>query len=204
MKNLQLLILIFLIPTFLFGQSEKDYEKEGRKHILYGKYNEAKKCFDSAIKVNPQNSFTYVQRSSAKRFLEDFSGALDDLNKAIKLDSQKASYYHARFQVKKTLEDIKGATEDLNKAIELNPRKLNYYSERVDLYIELNRYSKALQDINKKLELAPSSGYTYISRAELNYKHLNKSSEICDDVAKAKELGVSDTLISPSLIKFCK
>ena len=62
-----------------------------------------------------------------KSVLENFSTALNDLNKAIELKPDEASYYKLRANVKYQLEDDEGACQDWNKAKSMGDKSVDYY-----------------------------------------------------------------------------
>ena len=64
----------------------------------------------------------------AKNNLNDYQGALYDIDKIIEFNPNNDEYYYFRGYTKYILEDYYGALDDFNKAIELNPDN-NIYKE---------------------------------------------------------------------------
>jgi Flp pilus assembly protein TadD len=72
-----------------------------------------------ALKQNPKNVSALNNRAAAKIMLEDYKGAMDDLNKAIALDPKNSDAFNNRGRTKQALGDTEGACKDWNTAFDL-------------------------------------------------------------------------------------
>ena len=76
---------------------------------------------DQAIRLNPDNAFTYHFRGIAKDSLGMFKEAIQDYNEAIARNPKNAFTYHFRGIAKDSLGMFKEAIQDYNEAIARNP-----------------------------------------------------------------------------------
>jgi tetratricopeptide (TPR) repeat protein len=70
--------------------------------------------------LNQTMHFTLRWRGDVKRMLEDYQGALDDLDKADVFEPNNAFTLRSRGDVKRILKDYQGALEDLTRLMFLN------------------------------------------------------------------------------------
>lgn len=78
------------------------------------KYLEALFFSDKSIEFNPNNHSAYDTRGWIKHSLEDFSGALKDLNKSIELDDEHAIKFYHRGCIYKEIGKIEESFKDWN------------------------------------------------------------------------------------------
>ena len=67
-------------------KSSEEYAEEGNHHYQAGEYEQAIRIYDKAIRIDPQNANTYVNRGSAYRALEKYERAISDATSAIKIN----------------------------------------------------------------------------------------------------------------------
>ncbi|ABM79602.1 Hypothetical protein P9303_28721 [Prochlorococcus marinus str. MIT 9303] len=106
----------------------------------------------------------YFLRAYAKDALNDYQGAISDLNKALEINPQYAPAYENRGNAKKKLKDYQGAITDYNKAIEINPQHTGPFNNRGNTKKQLKDYQGAIADYNKAIELDPQHAYGYYNR----------------------------------------
>ena len=140
---------------------------EARKY-----FRKAIDCLDEEFTLTPPDaeSLNYSLRGNLKYELDDFRGALDDLNEAIKICPKNALYYRSRADAKYELEDYEGAIKDFTQVI-------GTYAEDPELYyligaskLNLENY-KGCSDINKAIELGKADGYDWewLDSVEANF-----------------------------------
>jgi tetratricopeptide (TPR) repeat protein len=88
-------------------------------------------------------------RGDIKRNLEDYVGALEDLDKANVLEPNNAFTLMIRGDVKRNLEDYVGALEDLDKVDVLEPNNASTLRIRRDVKRNLEEYVGAFEDLEK-------------------------------------------------------
>ena len=87
---------------FFKKKNAAKYAKEGYQYCLKFQHEEALKCYEKAIDLEPNNDKHYLCRSYTKKQLGDINGALIDIDKAIELNPDFEIYQ----TVKKTLSSM--------------------------------------------------------------------------------------------------
>jgi tetratricopeptide (TPR) repeat protein len=143
------MMLVIAIPIFAADPDVDKYFSDGKAAFDMKKYDEAIKCFDKAIELDPKNVEAYKSRGSTK-----------DFNEVIKLDPKDENAYCNRGFVKDDLKDYAGAIVDYDKVIELIPKSSAYvyYRRGISKY-HLGDKRDALEDLKKAEDL----GYTQAS-----------------------------------------
>ena len=97
----------------------------GNIRLAQGSNEDAVQDYSKAIKINEAadnvqlNQAAYSNRASALFQLQDFNGALSDINEALELKPDAPEDYFKRGLIKVATEDKAGGKEDLNKAADL-------------------------------------------------------------------------------------
>jgi regulator of sirC expression with transglutaminase-like and TPR domain len=123
-------------------------------------------------------------RADVKRVLEDYQGALEDLDKVHVLHPNNAFTLSSRGHAKKKLKDYQGALEDLDKAHVFNPNDAFILITRGDVKRALKDYEGALEDLDKAHVLDPNNAFILTIRG--NVKRALKDYEgALEDLNKA-------------------
>jgi tetratricopeptide (TPR) repeat protein len=88
--------------------------------------------------------------------LDDFQGALEDLDKVDVLEPNNASTLTARGDGNYVLDDYQGALEDLDKAKVLEPNNVSILTSYANTNWSLNKYHVALETMDKLYHLKPN------------------------------------------------
>jgi len=127
------------------------------------------------------------QENHKRNIYDEYTRAIEDLNKSIALNPNDANTYyrrgiakiklqnythsHPERTAKGELQGYMGAIQDYNKAIELDPNFSEAYSNRAAVkYYSMKDYRGAIQDYNKVIELNPKSDHTYYRRGVAKHK----------------------------------
>ena len=183
-------------PDDYLAQAWASQEKEGREQSVLRLVNQALKInrfipeayflkayingelnnyqlaiqnYTEAIKIDPNNSNSFINRGLQKKDMGNIKGALNDFNKAIKLDPNSGAAYHARALSLDTLGRIKDAMNDYNYALELEPSDgLIYYNRGSAKYAQ-NDFKGALIDFNNAIENNELGADVFYNRALTKY-----------------------------------
>ncbi|CAM6059862.1 unnamed protein product [Sphagnum tenellum] len=128
-----------------------------------------------------------VRRGEVKRMLDDFQGALEDLDKADVLKPNDAFTLRARGEVKRMLDDYQGALEDLDKADVLEPNNAVTLRRRGEVKRMLDDFEGALEDLDKADVLKPNNAFTLRARGEVK-RMLDDYQGALEDLDKADVL----------------
>jgi tetratricopeptide (TPR) repeat protein len=165
-------------------------------------------------------SWRYSARANGKNLMEDYKGALEDLNTAIKMaEKEKAkehlfSGYHARSQTHAFLKEYKNAIADAEKSITYSNEPEGSFSAATlssiaDYAQAMNDYPTALKYIDRSIVMYKKLGdkteaTMYYMRALLQIEKMNKKAEGCADLKKAMAISPDDDMVKDAIKKHCK
>ncbi len=99
----------------------------------------------------------YCNRAHSRSLLEDFEGAVQDIDHALAIAPGEPELLLQRGDLLHESGDNKAAVADYTRAIELRP-SARAYNNRAVANLELEDWKSALADLQKVLELEPSFG----------------------------------------------
>jgi tetratricopeptide (TPR) repeat protein len=186
------LLLIVCSVTLFLSCNNKSYFNEGLENYKSGNYEKAVEFFSKEIEVNPKNENAYYERGNSKFALNDFYGALKDIDEAIKINEHPA-FFNNRSVINSKLGDYQNAIQDAAKAIELKDDYLEAYINRASAFTMLNENTKAIDDYTLVLILDPNNKVALVNRG-VTYQKLNDLNKACLDWGIAAELGETNSL----------
>jgi tetratricopeptide (TPR) repeat protein len=126
--------------------------------------------------------------------LEDYQGALEDLNMAHALDPNDAFTLLIRGDVKRMLKDYQGALEDLEKANVFEPNDALTLRCRGSVKTKLDDYQGTLEDLDKVDDVEPNNAFTLGNRGDV--KRMVKDCQgALEDLNMAHALDPSDASV---------
>ena len=149
MKKILLFFLVFVISLSFCACSDskgsaddtleddivEGYIAMGQYAMENGQNDVALRCFDNALRMNPEYAMVYTLRATVYIMQGDFKKALDDMNKSIELTpGEHESGYFSRGMLYFWLGEYANALVDFSKAIEINPNYMNSYKYRAEIY----------------------------------------------------------------------
>lgn len=139
---------------------------------------------EASIKITTANEYNL---RSIKRFkLNDFEGALADLDTAISIE-QNPQYFFNRGFTKTYLKDYDGAILDFTFSVNHKYRHHEAYYERGYCNDQIGKYEKAISDYSNAIEIKDDYVEAYNNRAFV-YFNLKKYKMSLSDYDKAIEL----------------
>ncbi|NCQ98869.1 MAG: serine protease, partial [Microcystis aeruginosa L211-101] len=169
-------------------------ERGGQLHRL-GRYEEAIKAFDEAIKQNESENvyLAWYGKGLALGYLDKYQPAIEAFQQAINTLPKRENLkkFHSSILQEQSvgyryLENYEQALTVINQAISLFPNNPNSYNEKLVVLIKLNRYDEGLAAINQAINLAPRAAW-YGNRGNL-YSDLQKYELALSDYSKAIEI----------------
>ena len=133
MKKLsRILPILFIFSLLLSSCQDKkkaSFEKvrEGVRMVYRNDNAGAKKLFNEAIELDPENAEAWYQRANTYADEGNFDQALSDYNEAIWLKPTYADAYFNRGLVKKYMGNEEGACADFRKAHDLGKENIVDY-----------------------------------------------------------------------------
>ena len=131
-------------------ESSLQYQNFALQDHIQGRFPEALKNINEAIKLNPKFSQLYFNRGVARISCGKLSEAILDFDKVINFNKQYVPAYYNRAYTKYMLKNTKEAIEDLTTAISLDSKhRYAYY-----LLGKIHLQNKSLEIAFKNLEAA--------------------------------------------------
>ena len=131
----------------------------------------------------------FLRRSFYKSRVEDYQGAVEDLDKVIQLTPFDYKAIASRGDYKRYILDNDGALEDYATTLKLKDDFLPAYYARAMLLIGMDEFEKAKADLNYIIQQTPEDHITYYRRAMCNgyLGNLKESLEDFNASLKLKE-----------------
>jgi Flp pilus assembly protein TadD len=155
-----------------------------------GKWKEAKRCLDEALRIDPENIEGLNLRGlvcySTGRI--GYQSAEKDFQRIIEIDPHNDSAYSNLGMIALDAQkDYKKAVEYYDKAISLNDRSKGNFFGRGRAKYFLGDYEEAMNDLDKAIAIDSDYGEAYWGRSECLRK-LNRVEEAETDLQKFREL----------------
>lgn len=123
----------------------------GRRLILTGQLQEARREFERAVLLAPGNVKFLTARGACLMSLKDFEGAYRDFNQALLLHPNNADLLRLRGTASMCLCEADKAIQDLSQAIAIAPTTQAIFN-RATCYVQTARYEKAVADYSNLIK----------------------------------------------------
>lgn len=134
---------------------------------------------NAMIKLDPNDSWAYLERGNIYLGNGKTNPALVDFNKAIELNGEQPHFYYCRGNLILNYGSPRKALIDMDIAVKLDPGSKLYLVGRANALFKLGKLDKALADCNKVLDGDGNYSLALYARHRV-YKAMGK-----DDLAKA-------------------
>jgi len=148
-------ILFLLSSNFMFGQQWTENTATQLDTSEWKYIRDYIKDQTAFINISPDGEL-YYKRGQLKAKINDYQGAINDLNKSLEFNSKEPVVFYARGAVKERLEDYEGAKDDFTKVIELQPEFAGGWNDRGQVKSRLKKFDEAELDFNRAIELRPN------------------------------------------------
>ena len=175
-------ISLFAVNKPKTTNESKDDNLHYNKGVLAAENNEfdvALKELDTALTINPKNTFALYARSTVYYQTGNFDSALIDLNNLLKLEPKNVQGLYLRSNIFSNLEKYINAINDYEQLIKLEPKNYKHYVNLGYCYQVTKNPEKALKNYLKAEELGADEIEIKINLANLYYtkKNYDKSLE---------------------------
>jgi tetratricopeptide (TPR) repeat protein len=148
-------------------EGEVDWLKEGVAQYELGRLEEALKCFEMAIKLNPNNEETWMGKGLVLGGLGRFEEALLSYDKAIEIDPNNEDAWFNKGWVLNNLEKTEDQIKCFDKCIELNPNNPKTWIFKGWTLNKLGRFEEAIACYNRAIGLDPNYEIVWFSKGLL-------------------------------------
>jgi len=164
------------------------YSLRGAAYKKIGQYYEAINDFKEAIRIDPNDYFSYLNRGDIYRVKKYYyDDAIIDFNYVIMLDPDNSSAYSLRGDVYLYLTRSDQAIKDFNDAIMIDPNNSFAYFGRGDAYRMKDLYDEAIKDLDEAIRIDPGNSFAYSSRGDA-YRMKNLYDQALRDLNEAIKL----------------
>jgi mannosyltransferase len=137
---------------------------KGQKLFSQGKYNEAIKCFNEAVEINPLYANAWCCEGMALYKLGEYEEAIKALDKAIEVNPLFAVAWNNKGLILTSQSKYDDAFKCYDRATEINPEfALAWYNKGQALY-KLGKYNESLQAYNKATETDPKLALAWYNK----------------------------------------
>ena len=151
------------LPTVAeFGALE--WNNKGTSLEKVGRYEEAIKCYDKALEVNPQQTETWFNKGNSLGSLGRFEEAIKCHDKALEINPQHPMGWNNKGVSLQDLGRFDEAIRCYEKALEINPRNVDAWSNKGVSLAGLGRFEEAIKCCEKALEINPQKVNAWINK----------------------------------------
>lgn len=129
----------------------------GRNALYFDDYVLSIQYFNQVIRLKPHLAEPYLLRAIAKIQLQDYTGALHDLNISLERNPFQPGAYYTRGYVYLHMQRLEEAEQDFTEALLFAPENKTYLLLRSEVRSERANYQGALEDIDFLLRREPKS-----------------------------------------------
>ncbi|MDO8727095.1 MAG: tetratricopeptide repeat protein [Candidatus Methanoperedens sp.] len=141
---------------------------EGETLLNSGKINNALKCFEEALKINPKLSEAWEKKGKILCDMGRSEEALTSLDMALKLESQNPATWHNKGAALLSLNRYEESIQCYERTIQIDPNNsYAWLSKGICLY-ELLKFDEAMQCVDRVLEIDPSIKYAREFREKIS------------------------------------
>ena len=161
-------LLLCIVSVASFSQFNTDrLISSGRIALYYEDYVLSIQYLSQVIMLKPHLYEPWQLRSTAKFYLDDYSGAELDATEALRLNPYIPSLYDLRGIARIRQKNFADAISDYTQAIRLDPSSKNYWFNRAVCRIESKDYDRAIAEIDTLVKRWSTFAAPYNAMAEI-------------------------------------
>ncbi len=131
------------------------FVREGRKALDGGRYDEALRAFNDALRFKPEYDVAWLLRGHTLRRMGDFDGALQSFAQALRSNDESEEGWMGLAACLHELRRYKEEVEAYDQLIKLHPRFVEAWINKGAALHDLKDYAAALTCYDKVLSLRP-------------------------------------------------
>lgn len=150
-------LLFLFIPSLVEAKTASEWTNEGINFYKAGRYEEAIKAYDEALKTDPLYTNAWFGKGNSLIRLERFEEAIKAYDEGLKIEPQWALLLTAKGLALYRLERFEEAIEVYDEALKINPKDVDIWKAKGQALSRLGRNSEAEEAFGKAniLETAP-------------------------------------------------
>lgn len=136
-------------------ETTDDAIRKAKDQFQSGAYGNALEVLNTAILQEPESIIAYYERATVKAVLEDWAGAIADVDAVIVRDPDSHHAYCDRADYKVKQRNYDSALKDYDQAIQLNADYAMAYHHRGNLQRRRGYLKRAIADYTRAIKLDP-------------------------------------------------
>jgi tetratricopeptide (TPR) repeat protein len=198
MKTKNIIIIIFLILLFNFlpamSQTKEEWNKKGYDLFGQGKYEEAIKCYDKTLSIDPDNIIALCNKGGALVNLGRNEESIKYCDKALSLNPDIGMCWSNKGGALVNLGKNEEAINCCDKALALNPDIAEAWSNKGRALVNLGKNEEVINCCDKALSLNPNIAIAWSSKGVALVKS-GKNEEAMKCCDKAISLNSKNILV---------
>jgi|GEM_PF-1491651 len=151
-----------------------------------GNLNEAKKCYEEALKAEPNNFNILILLGTLLGQKQSYEEALEKFDQAEEINNQNAELFYNRGIVLNAIQRFKEAISNYTIAINLKPDFSDAFLNRGYTKLQIHLFKEAISDFSSVIDLNPDHDQAYFYRAQA-YSKINEHQLAINDYEKMDE-----------------
>mmetsp|Transcript_3508 Transcript_3508/g.13414 ORF Transcript_3508/g.13414 Transcript_3508/m.13414 type:complete len:562 (-) Transcript_3508:113-1798(-) len=123
---------------YINPQIAEEHRKKGGEYFKQGKFPEAKKEYDEAIKRDPGNHIHYSNRAAAYQKLGAYPYAIKDIDECIKINPDFSKAYSRKGQCHMIMKEYHKALQAFDDGLKIDPQNADLLNRRQQLMMQIN------------------------------------------------------------------
>ncbi|HXG07254.1 MAG TPA: tetratricopeptide repeat protein [Nitrososphaera sp.] len=130
-----------------------DLYKKGLNHMSNEKFLDAIRCFDLALRIDPEFVDAWIKRGYANFHLNEYTVAISSYDRALQIDVNNAEAWNLKGLAYYKMKNYEKAIECCEKAIDINPNDgMSWYNKACYLTLS-GRVDEGLDALKRSIEI---------------------------------------------------
>lgn len=196
-------VLIFIITGLLLlnlanirnlFKSPDDWFKEGLAFTSQNKDEEAVKCYDRALKINPGHTKSLINKGEILAAQEKTTEAIDCYSKVLELEPDNLDIYSKKADILYNQKDYNEAGDCYDRILKIKPDNSEALSRKGEILYAQGKGEEAVKFFDKALKINPEYDTAWIAKGKYLYsKEKYKEALKCFNKALETKPDSSDT-----------
>jgi tetratricopeptide (TPR) repeat protein/predicted amidophosphoribosyltransferase len=165
----------------------REWNNKGTSLEKVGRYEEAIKCYEKALEINPQQTETWFNKGNSLGRLGRFDEATKCHDKALEINPQHPTGWNNKGVSLQDLGRFDEAIKCYEKALKINPRNADAWSNKGVSLTDLGRFDEAIKCCEKALEINPKKVNAWVNKGN-SLRRLGRFDEAIKCHDKALEI----------------
>jgi len=144
--------------------SEVDWSNKGLALDTLGKYQEAIKCYDKALEINPALTDVWSNKGNTFKNLGKTREAIGCYDKALEINPRNVEAWCNKGIALGTLGKYQEAIKCYDTALEINPRHTDVWSNKGNALAKLGNFQDAIECSNHALQINPRNDVAWYNK----------------------------------------